>query len=458
MSQETIDVSRVIDDARFNRFHWMVLFWCALIIIFDGYDLVIYGVVLPVLMKEWAMTPLQAGALGSYALFGMMAGALLFGPLSDKIGRKKSITICVVLFSGFTVLNGFARNPTEFGVCRFIAGLGIGGVMPNVVALMSEYAPRKIRSTLVAIMFSGYSVGGMLSAGLGMVLIPSHGWQAVFYVAAVPLLLLPLIMKFLPESVGFMIRQGRIDEAQQVLSRVEPGYRPAAGHMLTMPALKAGGAPLLELFREGRALRTLMLWAAFFCCLLMVYALNSWLPKLMNQAGYGLGSSLSFLLVLNFGAIFGAVGGGWLGDRFNLPRVLAVFFALAAGAIGLLGFNSPAWLVYTLIAVAGATTIGSQILLYACGAQFYGLAIRSTGLGWASGVGRNGAIVGPVLGGALMGIGVPLSANFLAFALPGAIACLAMLAFAWGGSRGGTSKAMGSRASEVGSAGVAMRT
>lgn len=426
-----IDVSRLIDDARFNRFHWRVLFWCALIIIFDGYDLVIYGVVLPVLMKEWALTPLQAGALGSYALFGMMAGALLFGPLSDKIGRKKAITICVVLFSGFTVLNGLARNPTEFGLCRFIAGLGIGGVMPNVVALMSEYAPKKIRSTLVAIMFSGYSVGGMLSAGLGMVLIPSHGWQSVFYVAAVPLLLLPLIMSFLPESVGFMIRQGRVAEAQQVLGRVEPSYRPQAGQTLTMPALKAGGAPLLELFRDGRALRTLMLWTAFFCCLLMVYALNSWLPKLMNQAGYGLGSSLSFLLVLNFGAIFGAVGGGWLGDRFNLPRVLVVFFALAAASIGLLGFNSPSWVLYSLIAVAGATTIGSQILLYACGAQFYGLAIRSTGLGWASGIGRNGAIIGPVLGGALMGMAVPLPVNFLAFALPGAVACLAMLVFVW---------------------------
>ena len=137
-----IDVHEVIDNARFNRFHWMVLFWCALIIIFDGYDLVIYGVVLPMLMKEWGLSPLQAGALGSYALFGMMFGALFFGPLSDRIGRKKAITICVMLFSGFTVLNGFARNPTEFGLCRFIAGLGIGGVMPNVVALMNEYAPK----------------------------------------------------------------------------------------------------------------------------------------------------------------------------------------------------------------------------------------------------------------------------------------------------------------------------
>ena len=119
-----IDINSLIDQAKFNSFHWRVLFWCALIIIFDGYDLVIYGVVLPALMQEWGMTPLQAGALGSYALFGMMFGALVFGPLSDRIGRKKAITLCVILFSGFTVLNGFARNPAEFGLCRFLAGLG----------------------------------------------------------------------------------------------------------------------------------------------------------------------------------------------------------------------------------------------------------------------------------------------------------------------------------------------
>ncbi|MDD2546199.1 MAG: MFS transporter [Burkholderiaceae bacterium] len=424
-----IDVPKIIDDAKFNSFHWTVLFWCALIIIFDGYDLVIYGVVLPVLMKEWGMSPLQAGALGSYALFGMMFGALIFGPLSDKIGRKKAITMCVVLFSGFTVLNGLARSPLEFGVCRFIAGLGIGGVMPNVVALMSEYAPKKIRSTLVAIMFSGYSVGGMLSAGLGMVLLPSYGWQSVFFVAGIPLLLLPLIMAFLPESVGFMLRQGRHEEATRILQRVQPGFRVQPGDTLEMPAIQANGTPLLQLFREGRALQTVMLWVAFFCCLLMVYALNSWLPKLMAQAGYSLGSSLSFLLILNFGAIFGAVGGGWLGDKLNLPRVLAVFFAIAAASISLLGFKSPTWLLYTLIAIAGATTIGSQILLYACGAQFYSLAIRSTGLGWASGIGRNGAIVGPILGGALVGISLPLQYNFMAFAVPGAVATVAMLVF-----------------------------
>ncbi|WP_421549495.1 aromatic acid/H+ symport family MFS transporter [Pseudomonas sp. QD4] len=421
-----IDSNQLIDEARFNAFHWRVLFWCALIIIFDGYDLVIYGVVLPVLMQEWGLSPLQAGALGSYALFGMMFGALFFGSLSDRIGRKKVIAICVILFSGFTVLNGFASTPTQFGICRFIAGLGIGGVMPNVVALMSEYAPKKMRSTLVAIMFSGYSVGGMLSAGLGIVLLPNFGWQSVFYVAVIPLLLLPLILKFLPESVGFMLRQGREDEARQVLQRIEPSFVPQAGDVFSKAALKADGAPVVQLFRDGRALSTLMLWVAFFCCLLMVYALNSWLPKLMASAGYGLGSSLMFLLVLNFGAIFGAVGGGWIGDRLNLQKVLVAFFVVAALSISLLGFKSPTGLLYGLIAIAGATTIGTQILAYACVAQFYPMAIRSTGLGWASGVGRSGAIVGPILGGALVAIELPLHYNFMAFAIPGAVAALAM--------------------------------
>lgn len=421
-----IDSNQLIDEARFNAFHWRVLFWCALIIIFDGYDLVIYGVVLPVLMQEWGLSPLQAGALGSYALFGMMFGALFFGSLSDRIGRKKVIAICVILFSGFTVLNGFASTPTQFGICRFIAGLGIGGVMPNVVALMSEYAPKKMRSTLVAIMFSGYSVGGMLSAGLGIVLLPNFGWQSVFYVAVIPLLLLPLILKFLPESVGFMLRQGREDEARQVLQRIEPSFVPQAGDVFSKAALKADGAPVVQLFRDGRALSTLMLWVAFFCCLLMVYALNSWLPKLMASAGYGLGSSLMFLLVLNFGAIFGAVGGGWIGDRLNLQKVLVAFFVVAALSISLLGFKSPPGLLYGLIAIAGATTIGTQILAYACVAQFYPMAIRSTGLGWASGVGRSGAIVGPILGGALVAIELPLHYNFMAFAIPGAVAALAM--------------------------------
>ena len=428
-----IDVHDIIDNAPFTRFHWMVMCLCALLLIFDGYDLFIYGVVLPVLMKEWGLSPLEAGALGSYALFGMMFGALGFGTLADKIGRKKGIAICFVLFSGSTVLNGFASGPTEFGILRFIAGLGCGGLMPNAVALMNEYAPKRLRSTLVAIMFSGYAVGGMLSAGVGMYMLPRFGWEAMFFAAAVPLLLLPLIMFYLPESIGFLVRQGRSEQARALLKRVDPSRELHAADGLEMADVKGKAASVLELFRDGRAVRTLAIWTAFFCCLLMVYALSSWLPKLMANAGYSLGSSLSFLIALNLGSVFGAIGGGMLGDRMTLPRVLVVFFVVASVSISLLGFKSPTPVLYLLIAVAGATTIGTQILLYACAAQFYGLSIRSTGLGWASGIGRNGAIVGPLLGGALLGINLPLQLNFMAFAIPGAIAAIAMLVFSLSG-------------------------
>ncbi|WP_409287086.1 MFS transporter [Pseudomonas guariconensis] len=433
----TLDVQAIIDNARFTPFHWMVMAWCGLLLIFDGYDLFIYGVVLPVIMKEWGLTPLQAGALGSYALFGMMFGALAFGSLADRIGRKKGIALCFALFSGATILNGFASSPDEFGIYRFIAGLGCGGLMPNAVALMNEYAPKRLRSTLVAIMFSGYSLGGMLSAGVGIYLLPRFGWESMFFAAALPLLLLPVILYYLPESIGFLVRQGRVKDARALLKRVDPDCDVQTDDVLQVSERKAKGASVAALFREGLAVRTLALWLAFFCCLLMVYALSSWLPKLMANAGYSLGSSLSFLLALNFGGMAGAIFGGWLGDRYNLVKVKVAFFLAAALSISLLGVNSPMPVLYGLIFIAGATTIGTQILLYAGAAQLYGLSVRSTGLGWASGIGRNGAIVGPLLGGALMGINLPLQLNFIAFAIPGAIAALAMAVHLASGRRHG---------------------
>jgi len=422
----TLDVHPIIDNARFTAFHWSVMAWCGLLLIFDGYDLFLYGVVLPVIMQEWGLTPLQAGALGSYALFGMMFGALAFGSLADRVGRKRGIAICFALFSGATILNGFASSPSEFGIYRFIAGLGCGGLMPNAVALMNEYAPKRLRSTLVAIMFSGYSLGGMLSAGVGIFMLPRFGWESMFFAAAVPLLLLPVILCYLPESIGFLVRQGRTDEARTLLKRLDPDCDVQPDVQLQASDPKAKGGSVLELFRNGLATRTLALWLAFFCCLLMVYALSSWLPKLMANAGYSLGSSLSFLLALNLGGMAGAILGGWLGDRYNLVKVKVAFFLAAALSISLLGVNSPMPVLYLLIFIAGATTIGTQILLYAGAAQLYGLSVRSTGLGWASGIGRNGAIVGPLLGGALMGINLPLQLNFIAFAIPGAVAALAM--------------------------------
>jgi AAHS family benzoate transporter-like MFS transporter len=443
----SIDVNAVIEAAPFGRFHARVLVWCTLIILFDGYDLVIFGVVLPKLMEQWQLSPVEAGALGSSALFGMMIGAMGFGMLADRLGRKTGIIVCVVLFSTVTVITGMAATPLQFAVLRFAAGLGIGGVMPNVVALLTEYAPRRSRSTMVAVMFSGYAIGGMTSAALGIWIVPAFGWPAMFYLAAAPLLLLPLMIRALPESAAVLLRRGREGEVRRVLAAVGLGRADNPDAVLMAPAEAPARAPLVEVFRERRALSTLMFWTAFFMCLLMVYALGFWLPKLMTLAGYGLKSSLAFLMVLNMGAIIGAIGGAWVADRSNLRAVLLAYFGTAAVSLGLLGFDSPTWVLYALIAIAGATTIGSQTLLYAYAAQFYPAAIRSTGIGWASGIGRTGAILGPLLAGGLLALALPHHLNFAALAIPSLIAATAVF---WVNGRIGALTAQTAAATEPG--------
>ena len=427
MESQTLNINKVIDEAKFKPFHWKVLFWCLLIIIFDGYDLIIYGVALPLLMEEWSLTTVQAGFLASSALFGMMFGAMFFGTLSDKIGRKKTIMICVGLFSSFTFFGAFAGGPIQFSILRFIAGLGIGGVMPICVALTSEYAPKRMRSTLVAIMFSGYAIGGMTSALLGSFLIVDYGWEVMFYIAGIPTLLLPIIWKMLPESLMFLVKEGRDSDAKKIVQKISPNENITASTTLMLDEpTKGDDAPIKALFLKNRGFTTIMFWTAFFMCLLMVYALASWLPKLMIQAGYSLGASMLFLFALNIGGMVGAIGGGVLADKFHLKPVLTVMFTVGAVSLILLGYNSPQIVLYSLITIAGAATIGSQILLYTFVAQYYPTAVRTTAMGWASGIGRIGAIVGPILTGALLTLNFTHQTNFLFIALPGIIAAVAI--------------------------------
>ena len=422
-----IDVHEIADHAKFNGFHGMVLFWCAIIIIFDGYDLAVAGIALPSIMKEMGVTPATAGYMVSSALFGMMFGAMFLGTIADKIGRRWAIVICIILFSVFTAAAGMTHDPVTFSITRFLAGLGIGGVMPNVVAQMTEYSPRKMRSTLVTLMFSGYSVGGMLAAVLGKGLIETYGWSYVFYAAAVPVLIIPFVLMSLPESMAFLLKKGRIDELKKIVQRLEPSYTPSANDSFELPSTqKVEGAPIGKLFLDGRGFSTAMFWIAFFMCLFMVYALSSWLTKLMAQAGYSLGSALTFVLVLNFGAMIGAIGGGWLADRFSIKKVVMCFFALAAVSITLLGVKMPTDALFFVVGLAGASTIGTQILIYAYVGQYYPMAIRSTGIGFASGVGRSGAILAPIVIGTLVGMALPLEQNFIAIAIPAVIALIAV--------------------------------
>ncbi|MFJ3681357.1 MFS transporter [Pseudomonas sp. NPDC090208] len=424
-----LDVTGMLDAARFNAFHARLLLWGALIIVFDGYDLVIYGVVLPALMNDWGLTALQAGLLGSCALMGMMLGALIFGPLADYIGRRRSIFMCVALFSSFTVLNGFADSPEAFAVLRLLAGVGLGGVMPNIIALMNEYAPRKQRSTLIALMFSGYAAGGMLSAGLGMLIVPAWGWRPLFFMAAVPLLVLPLLIRQLPESINFLLRSGQRQRAQLLLQRVLPRYVGQPSDHLLGEEGQQTRVSIIQLFQDGRLINTLLLWLAFACSLLMIYGLSAWLPKMMTMAGYALTSSIAFLLILNAGAIVGSLFGGWLADRCGLGRVLLAFLAASGVVLGLMAVKSPLSVMYVLIGIAGAGTTGAQILANAFAVQSYPAHIRSTGLGWAMGIGRIGAIVGPLLGAVLQGFTLPLQVSFLVFAIPGLIGAAAIGVF-----------------------------
>jgi AAHS family benzoate transporter-like MFS transporter len=422
-----IDVHKIADEARFNGFHGLVLFWCALIIIFDGYDLAVAGIALPSIMKQMGVEATQAGFMVSSALFGMMFGAIFLGTIADRIGRRWAIVICIVLFSVFTAAAGLTSDPVMFSITRFLAGLGIGGVMPNVVAQMTEYSPRKLRSTMVTLMFSGYAVGGMLAAVLGKGLIESHGWQSVFLAAALPVLLIPFILKSLPESMPFLLKQGRHDELKAIVARLDPGVRPTAEDHFALPAVdKAADAPVRLLFQDGRGFSTVMFWVAFFMCLFMVYALSSWLTKLMAGAGFSLGSALTFVLTLNFGAVIGATGGGWLADRFNIKWVLFSMYVLAAVSITLLGVPMPTEALFLVVGLAGASTIGTQIVTYAYAGQFYPMAIRSTGIGFASGVGRSGAILAPIVIGTLVGMALPLQLNFMAIAIPAVIAAVAV--------------------------------
>ncbi|ETV13630.1 MFS transporter [Pseudomonas aeruginosa] len=379
----------VIDAARFNRTHWLILGWGCFIMLFDGYDMVIYGSVVPRLMQEWQLSPVQAGTLGSCALFGMLFGGTLLAPLADRFGRRRLVIATTLLASLAAFLTGHARDPLELGAGRFFTGLALGALVPSAINLISEFAPAGRRSTLVTVMSAFYSVGAVLSALLAIAMIPAWGWQSVFYVAVLPVLAVPLMLRWLPESAAFLELKGRRAELDALLRKVDPDYRPGAERANAVAA-EAPSGRVAQLFEGRQAVGTLLLWVAFAMCMLMSYGLNTWLPKLMAGGGYALGSSLAFLVTLNVGATLGALFGGWLADRL------------------------------------GATTIGTLAVIHAYAAQFYPAWVRSTGVGWAAGVGRLGAIAGPMLGGSLLALELPFQQNFLAFAAPGVIGALAI--------------------------------
>jgi AAHS family benzoate transporter-like MFS transporter len=311
-----------------------------------------------------------------------------------------------------------------FGAARFLAGLGLGGVVPTAIALTIEYAHPRHRSTTNAVMFSGYSIGGIAAALVAILVIPDLGWRTMFWIGAVlGALLLPVAWRLLPESASYLLARGRDDEARALAARFGLELEEPAA-----PAGRPGGtAALRRLFAPSLVLGTLLFWLGTGVGLLLVYGLNTWLAQIMRQAGYPLGSALAFLLVLNLGAIIGTPLLGAVADRVGSKPVTVGMFLAAAACIFLLSVPLPAPVLFVLVGIAGACTIGTTILVNAYTAAFYPVDMRATGLGWALGVGRLGAILGPLYGGFVLASGWGIEANFYAFAVPAVAGALAML-------------------------------
>ncbi|MEK6439034.1 MFS transporter [Pseudonocardia sp. T1-2H] len=395
----------------------IVVALCFLTIVFDGYDLIVYGSAVPSLLAEpgWNMGPAQVGAIGSYALVGMLIGALAAGAITDALGRRRIMLIGITWFSVLMVACSLAPNPGMLGLLRFLAGLGLGGVIPSAIALTVEYALRGRRQLYNALMFAGYSVGGVIAAVLALLLLADHGWRPLLAIGAAPLVIvLPLAWRFLPESVGYLLAKGRDDEARTLADR----------YGVDLPALReeraaaAGKAGPRALFRRDGITATLLFGAASFCGLLLVYGLNTWLPQIMRQAGYPLGSALTFLLVLNLGAIVGGVAASALADRFGPKPVTVGAFLLATACLLVLSQRVDTGLLFVAVAIAGLGSVGTQILVNGYVAVHYPASIRATALGWALGVGRAGAIVGPLFGGWVLASGIGFEWNFYGFAVP----------------------------------------
>src|SRR5918995_3969363 len=315
---------------------WVVPALCGFAVGFDGYDLIVYGTVLPALLEyqAWGLTPESAGLIGSYAVIGMLFGALLAGSITDIIGRRSALLICVTWFSVLTAACGVAPSPELFGLFRFLAGIGLGGLIPVATALTLEYAPGRRRNITYTAMMACYNVGGLLAAGLAILLIPIFGWQVMFLIALVPLfIVVPLGLKYLPESISFLVAQDRRGEAEalsqrfgvpiQEVTRTVEQEEETAVHGGKLHALKT---VLGRLF----LLRSAAFWGASFCGLMLIYGFSTWLPDTMTRAGYSVGSALSFLLLFQAGAVVGNLVAGGLADRFGTKLICGLFFAIAA--------------------------------------------------------------------------------------------------------------------------------
>lgn len=424
-----INPEAVVAKSQFNKFHLVVFLWCFFAISSDGFDIALYGIALPEMLGTYEITPAEAGAIGSYTMIGMMVGTFLLGSLGDILGKKKVLIICLVVIGIFNFLAGFAPNETIFIIFRFIAAVCMGGLMPAVISLMSEYSPLKNRAMIVALMYTGYSLGTIAASLFGIFALEYLNWRFLFWISILTLIVTPFLVKQFPESTTYHVKKGNHHEISKILNKITRSdtYSSADVFYLDDVSHETKGVPFYKLFNNHRALSTVMLWLAVIGTLMMIAGLANWLPNIMQESGFGVSSSLIFTMILALGQIAGTVIGGAMVDRIGHRNVLLTLLFTGTICFVALSFTNIAALLYILIAVAGACTAGTQNLINPYITMFYPTDIRGTGLSIAVGVGRIGSVMGPLVIGMIFMTNLEPQMAFLGFAIPSLLSAFALL-------------------------------
>jgi len=423
----TVDVQAFIDAQPVSRLQYRLLALCFVVIAIDGFDTAIIGFIAPALRAEWQLAVADLGPLFAAGLFGLMLGAFAVGPLADRYGRRALLVASMVVFGAASLASAFS-GPDSLLVWRFVTGVGLGGAMPMTITLASEYCPAPRRSSLVTLMFCGFTLGSALGGLIAAQVLPSFGWRVLLAGGGIaPLLLVPVLVVLLPESVRFL---ARTSAGQAPIAAVLRRIAPAADlrGVAFVDATPGSPSPAAQLFHPDLRTGTLLLWTTFFMSLLVVYLMTNWMPTLLQQAaGVSIADAASIGAMYQVGGTVGAIVVGRLMDRFEPHAVLVASYLAGAACIVLVSLLADRLdLLPLAVFAAGACISGGQVGGNALSAAFYPTACRATGVAWANGVGRSGSIVGSLLGGVLLGIGLAATTVYALVAIPATVSAAAL--------------------------------
>ena len=421
------DIRQMIEDSKLTTLQITVFLVCITMNMLDGMDVLVIAYAAPALSADWTTSPETLGTIFSAGLFGMTAGAMFLAPFADRIGRRNMIMTCIILMSAGMLLTAYVRTEWQLIFMRFATGLGIGSMLATAATMAAEYSPNRNKNFIVSFVLSGYPLGATLSGFAAASIIPEYGWRAMFIAAgSATAVTLPIVVFLLPESLDFLIKtrpQRALERANKILQRM--GYE-ARSELPEAPE-EAKRASVKELFMHHRQMPTIWLWIAFFTSFATLYFLTSWIPKLAESTGLSLRLAIYAGTVFNLGAFIGILSQGYLSQTFGLRRVIASFLVGTGVLMCIFGFVSASWLILLLFGLIGYGVQGGFVGFYTVAARLYPTEIRNTGIGWGIGAGRIGAIVGPKVGGTLIGMGLTLTVNFIIFAVPLAIAAIATM-------------------------------